>query len=422
MRSNMQLNDSVRSMFVSNMVSKFSRCPNDSDSICSKVCPLSSFKEKAAVNFNVNFDYKGNLDYALSMVSPGYNSDFDSIGGPDVKSSKIMHGLCETLFKSGYFNELKYKESKHKVAVVGSGPAGLSAAILLGKWGIDVDVYESKKLLGGLSRNSLPISNIHEKIIDKEIRLKSPSNINYLTEQRVLKIQTLKEKYSAVIVAVGVYTDNDLMIYSENGNFNEIKDNVANPFVNDKNLQSMKDKTVAIIGYGNLGVSLAIKLKKLGAKDVYLVFPKDFKNVPTWDKQIIKDFNTGIKFFMFESDNYIMDSLDIKLNKIIKLHLNRIGSTSYYGFNPDYNDVYELDADEILFVNPPKIYSEFCKENTVICGETKDLIGINRDNYMTSINGVFAAGDAVLGGSSVPRSALSGKTAAINVYKYLEKL
>ncbi len=418
----MQLNDSVRSMFVSNMVSKFSRCPNDSDAICSEVCPLSSFKEKAAVNFNVNFDYKGNLDYALSMVSQGYSGDFDSIGDSDVKSSKIMHGLCETLFKSGYFNELEYKESEHKVAVVGSGPAGLSAAILLGKWGIGVDVYESKKLLGGLSRNSLPISNMHEKIIDKEIRLKSPSNINYLTEQRVLDVQALKEKYSAVIVAVGVYTDNDLMIYSENGNFSEIKDDIANPYINDKNLQSMKDKTVAIIGYGNLGVSLAIKLKKIGAKDVYLVFPKDFKNVPTWDKQIIKDFNIGIKFFMFESDNYIMDSLDIKSNKIIKLHLNRIGSTSYYGFNPDYNDVYELDADEILFVNPPKIYSEFCKENTIICGETKGLIGINSDNYMTRINGVFAAGDAVLGGSSVPRSALSGKTAAINVYKYLEKL
>ena len=418
----MQLNDSVRLMFVSNMVSKFSRCPNETDAICSEVCPLSSFKEKTAVNFNVNYDYKGNLDYALSIVNSDYNSDFDSVGGSGAKSAKVMHGLCETLFKSGYFNELKYKESKHRVAVVGSGPAGLSAAILLGKWGIGVDVYESKKLLGGLSRNSLPISNIHEKIIDKEIRLKSPSNINYLTEQRVLDIQTLKEKYSAVIVAVGVYTDNDLMVYSENGTFNEMKDDAANQFTDDKNLQSMKDKTVAIIGYGNLGVSLAIKLKKLGAKDVYLVFPKDFKNVPTWDKQIIKDFNIGIKFFMFESDNYIMDSLDIKLNKIIKLHLNRIGSTSYYGFNPDYNDVYELDADEILFVNPPRIYSEFCKENTSICGETKGLISINSDNYMTSINGVFAAGDAVLGGSSVPRSALSGKTAAINVYKYLEKL
>ncbi len=418
----MQLNDSVRLMFVSNMVSKFSRCPNETDVICSEVCPMSSFKEKTAVNFNVNYDYKGNLEYALSIVNPDYNSDFDSVGGSGAKSAKVMHGLCETLFKSGYFNELKYKESKHKVAVVGSGPAGLSAAILLGKWGIDVDVYEAKKLLGGLSRNSLPISNIHEKIIDKEIRLKSPSNINYLTEQRVLDVQTLKEKYSAVIVAVGVYTDNDLMVYSENGTFNEMKDDAVNQFVNDKNLQSMKDKTVAIIGYGNLGISLAIKLKKIGAKDVYLVFPKDFKNVPTWDKQIIKDFNIGIKFFMFESDNYIMDSLDIKSNKIIKLHLNRIGSTSYYGFNPDYNDAYELDADEILFVNPPKIYSEFCKENTIICGQTKGLIGINNDNHMTGINGVFAAGDAVLGGSSVPRSALSGKTAAINVYKYLEKL
>jgi NADPH-dependent glutamate synthase beta subunit-like oxidoreductase len=418
----MQLNDSVRLMFVSNMVSKFSRCPNDSDAICSEVCPLSSFKEKAVANFNVNFDYKGNLDYALSIANSGYNSDFNSIDDSGVKSSKVMHGLCETLFKSGYFNEVKYKESKHKVAVVGSGPAGLSAAILLGKWGIDVDVYESKKLLGGLSRNSLPTSNMHEKIIDKEIRLKSPSNVNYLTEQRIMDIRTLKEKYSAVIVAAGVYSDKDLMVYFEDGNFNKIKDDSADQFINDKNLQSMKDKTVAIIGYGNLGLSLAIKLKKLGAKNVYLVFPKDFKNVPTWDKQIIKDFNIGIKFFMFESDNYIMDSLDIKSNKIIKLNLNRIGSTSYYGFNPDYNDVYELDADEILFVNPPKISGEFCKENTTICDETKGLISINHDNYMTSIEGIFAAGDAVLGGSSVPRSALSGKTAAINVYKYLEKL
>ncbi|MHB1679910.1 MAG: FAD-dependent oxidoreductase [bacterium] len=418
----MQLNDSVRSMFVSNMISKFSRCPNDSNSICSTACPLSSFKEKTAVNFNMNFDYKGNLDYALSMFNIANNNDFDSLNSSDAKSSKFMHGLCETLFKSGYFNELKYQEPKHKVAVIGSGPAGLSASLLLGKWGIAVDVYESKKWLGGFSRNSLPISNIHEKIIDREIRLKSPSTINYLTAQRMLAIKPLKEKYSAVIVAVGIYTDKDLMTYSENENFTGINDNLANPFINDKNLQSMKGKTIAIIGYGNLGISLAIKLKKMGAENIYLIFPKDFKNVPTWDKQIIKDFDIGIKFFMFESDNYIMDSLDIKSNKIIKLHLNRIGSTSYYGFSPDYNDVYELDADEILFVNPPKIYNEFCKENKMICGDQKGLININNDNHMTSMEGVFAAGDAVLGGSSVPRSALSGKMAAINVYKYLEKL
>ncbi len=238
----------------------------------------------------------------------------------------------------------------------------------------------------------------------------------------MLAIKPLKEKYSAVIVAVGVYTDKDLMTYSENENSNGINDDSANPFINNTNLQSMKDKTIAIVGCGNLGISLAIKLKKIGVKNVYLIFPKDFKNVPTWDKQIVKDFNIGIKFFMFESDNYIMDSLDIKSNKIIKLNLNIIGSTSYYGFSPDYNDVYELDADEILFINPPKIYNEFCKENKMICEDRKGLININNDNHMTSMEGVFAAGDAVLGGSSVPRSALSGKMAAINVYKYLEKL
>ncbi|MHB1665239.1 MAG: FAD-dependent oxidoreductase [bacterium] len=419
----MQLNDSVRSMFVSNMISKFSRCPSDSNLICSKACPLSSFREKTAADFfNINFDYKGNLDYALSMLNIANNNDLKSINNSDARLSKIMQGLCETLFKSGYFNELKHQESKHKVAVIGSGPSGLSASFLLGKWGVAVDVYESKKWLGGFSRNSLPIPNIHEKIIDREIRLKAPSNINYLTEQRILEIKSLKEKYSAVIAAVGVYTDKDLMTYSGNESSNGINDNSANPFINDKNFNSIKNKTVAIIGYGNLGIGLAIRLKKMGAENVYLIFPKDFKNVPTWDKQIVKDFNIGIKFFMFESDNYIMDSLDIKSNKIIKLQLNRIGSTSYYGFSPDYNDVYELDADEILFVNPPKIYNEFCKENKMICGDQKGLININNDNYMTSMEGVFAAGDAVLGGSSVPRSALSGKMAAINVYKYLEKL
>jgi NADPH-dependent glutamate synthase beta subunit-like oxidoreductase len=414
----MQLNDSVKAVLVSNIISKFSRCPVDSDSICSLICHFRSFNEneKVASNFEINSDYRGNFSYSMGMFS-----NDGSIKNPDSTAEYSFHNTCEALFKGGYFNEINYPPSKHKVGIIGSGPAGLSAAFLLGKWGTKVDVYESKKLLGGLSRNSLPIPNVHEKLIDNEIRSKAPSSVNFITESRILDAKKLKEKYSAVIIAVGVYTDKDILIYKEKEGFLD-GDSLTSSSKSKDVLQSIKNKIVAIIGYGNLGISLAIKFKKLGAKDVYLIFPKDFKNVPSWDKQILNDFNAGVKFFMFESDKYLMDSLDIKQNRIAKLNLQRIGNTSYFGFAPDYNDVYELDVDEIFFVNPPAIENEFYKANKEICQSSAGLIKIRNENNMTAIDGVFSAGDAVLGGSSVPRSMLSGKKAAINVYNYLEKI
>lgn len=412
----MQLNDSVKAVFVSNMISKLSRCPMDSNSICSSLCHFRSFNEKNTGNFEIDYDYRGNFGYCMNTFSNAGNMD-----NSDSENRFRFRGICEALFKGGYFNEIDYPPSKHKVAIIGSGPAGLSAAFLLGKWGIEVDVYESKKLLGGLSRNSLPIPNIHEKFIDNEIRSKAPSPINFITESRILDAKKLKEKYSAVIIAVGVYTEKDILVYKEKEG--SLDDDTLTSSSKSKDLiQSVKNKILAIIGYGNLGISLSIKFKQLGAKDVYLVFPKDFKNVPSWDKQILNDFNAGVKFFMFESDNYLMDNLDMKSNRIIKLHLQRIGDTSYFGFTPDYNDVYELDVDEVFFVNPPAVENEFYKANKDICQGAAGLIKIKNENNMTVINGVFSAGDAVLGGSSVPRSMLSGKKAAINVYNYLEKL
>ena len=216
----MQFNDSIKTAFVSNLIAKISRCTIDADVFCASMCPISSINEKADVNFETNYDYRGNFNYAMNM----FHAD---AGALEWKTSNVVRkfqGLCETLFKAGYFNELIYPQSKHKVAVVGSGPAGLASAFRLGKWWVQVDVYESKKLLGGLSRNSIPIPNIHEKLIDHEIRAKAPSNINFLTESRVLDVKALKEKYSAVIIAIGVYADKDIMVYKENNSAFNVSD------------------------------------------------------------------------------------------------------------------------------------------------------------------------------------------------------
>jgi formate dehydrogenase beta subunit len=303
-----------------------------------------------------------------------------------------------------------------RVAVIGAGPAGLTAAYCLRLQGHDVTVLESLPAAGGMLRYGIPEYRLPRHVLDREIQEIEDSGVAVGTGARVESIDALLDRgYDAVLVAVGVHKGRKLRIPGAGGEGVLI----GTKFLQDVNLGEpvRVGKRVVVLGGGNVAFDCARVARRLGAEDVHIACLERGGEMRASADEIRQGEQEGIVIRPSHTSSRILtengrvtgvEFLDVETFCFDDDNLPQIECI------PGSEHV--IDADTVIFAvgQFPEIPEGFRLDLN-----DRRLIELDPFSLSTSREGVFAAGDVVAGTSSVIEAIASGRRAAIAVDKYL---
>ena len=324
------------------------------------------------------------------------------------------------------------KKNNHKIAVVGSGPAGLTAAGDLAKMGYDVTVFEALHKTGGVLTYGIPEFRLpKDKVVQKEIENIKKLGVHFVTNEIIGKTTIIdnlldKEGFEAVFIGSGAGLPKFMGIPGENLNgvfsANEFltRVNLMKAYCNDYMTPVKKGKKVAVIGGGNVAMDAVRTAKRLGA-EAHIVYRRSEKDFPARLEEVHHAKEEGI----------IIDALTLPKEILGDENGNVIGMRCIHTKlgEPDASgraSFIEIPESEFIMEADTVIMALGTAPNPLISSTTKGL-DINKwkcivadENGKTSREGVFAGGDAVSGAATVILAMGAGKKAADAIDKYIK--
>lgn len=338
-----------------------------------------------------------------------------------VKSNPVSVGEMEAfvgeMAMQEKFDIPKLNEKrKEKVAVVGSGPTGLTAAVTLARKGFRVTIFEKHDKLGGLLRHGIPEFRLPKELLDEWIEYILQVGIEVKCNTQLGKditLEQLRNSYDAVFLSFGANVSSKMNIPGEdlNGVFggNELLENANHP--------EYTDKKVAVIGGGNVAMDTARTIKKMGAKKVTVIYRRSERQMPAEKKEIEVAKQEGIEFLFQNNLVQIIGDTEVEQVECIKTELvKKEGESREVPVNIEGSN-YKLDMDYVVMA----IGSQTDKIVKYLGVELSKWGYIKIDeNYMTTLEGIFAGGDLSGTKSTVAWASRSGREAANNIERYLK--
>ena len=308
--------------------------------------------------------------------------------------------------------EVDERAKDKRVAVIGSGPAGLTCAAFLARKGVKVTIYEKHDKLGGLLTHGIPEFRLPREVVEKTIEKILNLGVEAKLNQelgRDFEIEDLAQKYDAVFVAIGANIPAKMNVEGEN--LNGVYG--GNYLLEYNKHPNYTGKKVAIIGGGNVAMDSARTIKKLGASEVYVIYRRAEEQMPAEKKEIADAKKEGIEFLFQTNIVKILGTEKVEKLECIKTELvkkegeNRLSPVNIEGSN------FSLDMDYVVMATGSK------PENNIIEKFEKNEYGYIKidENMQTSINKVFAGGDIVGQKATVAWAARSGRDAAEKILK-----
>lgn len=396
---------------------------------CKMGCPLSNNITEA-----IRLAKDGNLEGAYKEFSK--TSVLSSVCGRVCPHTKQCQGKCvrgikgesvqigeiETeigdyglYYNIPFENIEKSEKLDKKIAVIGSGPCGITCAAKLKALGVEtVDLYEKKSYLGGLLIHGIPEFRLPKKIVKKTYDKIIDLGINvYLNCElgKDIALESLIKKYDAIFLAIGANVSTKMGIEGEN------LDGVygANELLEYKNYPDFEGKTVIISGGGNVAMDMSRTAKRLGAKNVFVVYRRAYEQMPAETKEIKEAYDEGIDFLYQNNIVKILGKDKVEAIECIKTELVDKGEGRLSPVNVEGSN-YNIDADYVIMAIGSKL------EEKVVDEVTKDKWGKIQidEEYKTNIDKVYAAGDAAGVKSTIAWASFSGREAAVCIYNNLK--
>ena len=304
-----------------------------------------------------------------------------------------------------------------KIAIVGGGPAGLTAAAFLLKNGFTVTLYEKYDYLGGLLIHGIPEFRLPKEIVKQTVQkiLDLGLEVKYNQELgKNLSLEQLEKEYDAIFLAFGAN------ITSKMGTEGEELKGVygGNQLLEHQNHPNYKDKKVAIIGGGNVAMDCARTIKRLGAQEVKVIYRRAEEQMPAEPKEIKEAKEEGIEFLFQNNIVKIIGKEKVEKLELIKTELvQKEGETRKVPVNIQ-NSNYIIDIDYIVMALG-SIPDEFVKSLRLELNKW-GYIQIDEKNR-TSNPKIFAGGDIAGAKGTVAWAARSGRDAAYSITEYLNK-
>lgn len=307
---------------------------------------------------------------------------------------------------------LEEKEETKKVAIVGSGPSGLAASYYLSTRGYKVDIYEKHSKLGGLLRYGIPEFRLEKKILDKWLKKyilnKNVTAFTNIELGKDILIEDLKKEYDVIILAIGSNVSSKMNIQGEDKEFVL----GGNELLEYRNMPDFKDKSVVVIGGGNVAMDTSRTVKRLGAKEVKVVYRRSEKQMPAERKEIEDARKEGIEFLFLTN---MIEVFDGKIECVKTELIKKEGETREYPVNIEESNFF-MDVDFVVLAvgstTDKKIINELGLE-TSKWGHIKV-----DENYKTSDKKIYAIGDLVGTKQTVAWAARSGFECAKSIIKH----
>ena len=367
---------------------------------CSKVCPVEKLCEGSCV--------------------------FNLMDEPPIPIAKLQRYSTEMAMEKNW----KLFERKNaplgdgvrkKVAVVGAGPAGLSCAHVLSREGVDVTIYEKESRGGGLMTYGIAAYKVTPQFCEDEVNyILSLGGIEIKYNQELGKdilLTDLQKNYDAVYLGFGVGLARQLDIPGEE--LEGVEDAIKFIYdIRDKGFEKVAvgDK-VAVIGMGMTAIDAATQAKRLGAKEVTLVYRRTQEEMPCTEVELDIAKLDGCKVIWLAAPKEVK-GINGKVNELIcsimKLGEPDAGSRR----SPvDTGETFSLQVDMLIKAAGQMPFETLVKNNSIGNKSGKIIIG---QNCETNIKGVYAGGDCVNGGKEVVDAAQAGKDGAVAILAYFK--
>lgn len=306
-----------------------------------------------------------------------------------------------------------------KIAIIGGGPAGLTAAYRLAISGHEVTVYDMMEKMGGMLRYGIPQYRLPKEVLDKEIAIIEKLGVKMINGVKLGKdftIASLKAQNEAVIVAVGAWKSSSMRTPGEelDGIYGGIDFLRAVALKQEINIG---DKVV-ICGGGNTAMDACRTAVRLGAKEVYCVYRRTRNEMPAEDIEITEAEEEGVQF-KFLTNPISFNGKDGKV-KSVTLQLMELGEPDASGRRRPVaieGKTEELDVDSVIVAIGQKLVNEDVSELKLT---DRGNIEADIDTFKTNIEGVFAIGDATNRGASIAIEAIGeANRCALSIDAYL---
>jgi glutamate synthase (NADPH/NADH) small chain len=424
------------------MLAEAKRCLQCKNPMCTKGCPveinipgfIKYLDEDNPLEAIKVLKKKTNLPAVCGRVCPQENQCEKycilAKKGKAISIGNLERYTADTT--SNIEDNIAIKKNGVKVAVIGSGPAGLTCGGDLLKLGYDVTVYESLHDSGGVLRYGIPEFRLPKKVLDTEIEKLKKLGIKIALNTLIGRTKTIKnlfdEDFKVIFVAVGAGLPLFPRIPGEN--LNHVY--CSNEFLVRVNLMRAFDfphydtpvysgKNIIVVGGGNTAMDSARTAVRLGANSVKLIYRRSEEEMPARCEERRHAKEEGVEFITLTNPvNFFGD--EKKAVKAVECVKMLLGETDKSGRRCPYEiegSNYTIDADMVILALG-------LRPNPILPSLTKRL-NINSHghividvNYMTSITGVFAGGD-IVGGNTVISAMGMGKKAAKAIDNYLKK-
>ena len=364
------------------------------------------------------------------------NCVIEQAGHGTVTIGSVEKYITDTAWEKGWVKPVKpLREREESIGIIGAGPAGLAAAEELRRKGYQVVIYDRYDRVGGLLIYGIPNFKLEKEIVERRAKLLQDSGVTYQLNFEVGKDATLEElraKHAAVLIATGVYKGRDIKMpgvglkniypaldYLTASNRKGLGDSV--PTFDDGQLNA-QGKNVVVIGGGDTAMDCVRTAVRQGAKSVKCLYRRDRQNMPGSQREVKHAEEEGVEFLWLSAPEAFLGDTEVTGVRAARVHLGVADATGRQTPQILEGSSFTVDADiaiKALGFDPEDLPQMFDSSDLTVT--RWGTLKVDFRTMMTSLDGVFGAGDIVRGASLVVWAVRDGRDVAEQIHSYVQK-